>query len=97
MIHLTAAHRALAARPRSGNAIRLYFWLGFELDPVEYRPLKISSLAAALRMDRGDVCRALAILRRYDLLARNGRAWKSGPYSYRLIPNPQYRQTEAAP
>ena len=89
MIHLTLAHRALAAVPRQANAIRVFWWLSFELDALEYRPLKISALALALRMDRGDVCRALAILRRHDLIHRNGRAWESGPFTYRLIANPQ--------
>jgi hypothetical protein len=41
MIDLRPAHRALAKQRRHGNAIRLYWWLGFELDHLEYRPVKI--------------------------------------------------------
>lgn len=89
MIHATPAHRALARHRRNANAIRLYWWLGFELDPVEYRPVKIAEMAKGLGMDRGDVSRALAILVSFDLIHRNGRAWARGPYTYRLVPNPR--------
>lgn len=95
MIHPSHAHRDLAADPRHTTAIRLYWWLWFELDPVEYRPIKIHHVATSLRMDQGNVCKAFATLRRIGLIHRNGRAWPSGPYTYRIIPNPRPESTAA--
>jgi hypothetical protein len=89
MIDLRPAHRALAKQRRHGNAIRLYWWLGFELDHLEYRPVKIERMAREVGMDRSGVCRAIKILCQYDLIQRNGRDGPRGPYTYRLILNPR--------
>jgi hypothetical protein len=89
MIQLTQAHRALAPYRRNANAIRLFWWLSFELDLVDYRPLKIDHIAQAVRMDKGQVCRAIRKLVIYGLIQRNGRAGPRGAFTYRVVPNPQ--------
>lgn len=88
VIDLKPAHRALAHRPRHANAIRLYWWLWFELDSLEYKPVKVVRMAQALTMDKGQVSRAIRTLLGYGLIQRNGRAWSRGPFTYRLVLNP---------
>lgn len=88
MIDLKPAHRALARNPRHSNAIRLYWWFSFELDVLEYKPIKITEMARGLHMDKGQVSRAIRILVDYGLIQRNGRAWARGPFTYRLVMNP---------
>lgn len=90
VIDLKPAHRALAHRPRHANAIRLYWWLWFELDSLEYKPVKVLRMAQALRMDKGQVSRAIRTLLDYGLIQRNGQAWQG--YTYRLILNPIIRE-----
>lgn len=87
---LSPAHRALALRPRSGNVIRVYWWLCGELDAVEYRPVKVARVARRLAMRRSRVFEALATLRREGYVERGGRAFPQGPYQYRLRTDPEH-------
>jgi predicted transcriptional regulator len=85
---MTGAALAHLAALNHPSAIRVYAWLTTTLDPLEFRPISLHRIAHHLHMNRGNVCRALALLRRMGFLARAGRAWPRGPYLYRLVPNP---------
>ena len=75
-------------RTLAPTCIRVYAYLTWELDTTDYQLVKLHTLAAALGVRREHVSRALATLVRRQYLAKNGRAWPGGPFTYRLRPNP---------
>jgi hypothetical protein len=54
------------------------------LDLVEFRPVKLEEMEAALDRSRPQVVRALRELTTQGYLERGARAWSRGPYLYRL-------------
>lgn len=58
----------------SGTPLRVYLWLlTNHLDTVELRPVKVSGLAIAMKVERNTVTRALRLLTLRGYLARQYR------------------------
>ncbi len=54
------------------------------LDLVEFRPVKLEEMEAALDRSRPQIVGALRELTTHGYLERGPRAWSRGPYLYRL-------------
>lgn len=74
------------------RARRVYLVLVKKLDPIEYRPVKVTWVAWVLRMHRSDASKALRQLVRAGYLVKNGRD-ERGVFAYRIIPSPQGADT----
>lgn len=71
----------------SDRALRVYLILARRLDPIAYRPIKVSWVAWVLKFHRADASRALSLLVRRGYLDRNGKNDR-GVWTYRIVPTP---------
>ena len=66
-----------------GAPLRVYVWLSCKLlDPLEYRPVKVTGLAALLKIDKDTASKALGVLVERGYLDRRYVARRG--YEYRF-------------